>query len=635
MENNFCFKLQNLVISLLKEYPVALVRKALILCWAKKNSIAYKDLARADSTSKFLDCKESSGFDELLNRFIEQTQSISIKELEGAFESLIDKERRKSQGAVYTPDFIAEYLIETAIDFTWQDKFADFKICDPSCGSGGFLIKSAEILNRKKRISITDAFNNHIVGIDNDAVAITHAKCLVELFLLGKQCNLSNLNLNLVCLDTLLMTHQEILKQTKSPLGYDIISTNPPYVKLQNLNHEYRNELIKHYSGFIKGSFSLSILFLIAGHRLLKQKGFLSFITQNNLYTSLAAEPIRKYLQEQRCVKRIIDFGHQHLFKNASAYTCLIFLGKDLFEGFEFASLAKDVSLKRLQHCHFDLIKFDELNCKKWRVTKRKHLKNLKEIENIGFPLGKRVNIKVGFATLKDKVFFAYENNGMCYIEDKNGNKVIIEREITRPAVKIADFKNECELKRNNKRIIFPYSKERGRYIPILEDRFRQEFPLAYKHLTMYKEDLKGREKGKDVIVPWYAWGRSQSMVAPGPKLLTKTFSNRPNFMLDETDQVFCNGYAIFEQEKELFPLRVIQKILNSRVMFYYVKLTSFQIEGDYQCYQKNFIEKFGIPDFNSRELHEILSFENEGELDRFLYKRYGISESDVLEIVN
>jgi adenine-specific DNA-methyltransferase len=56
----------------------------------------------------------------------------------------------------------------------------------------------------------------------------------------------------------------------------------------------------------------------------------------------------------------------------------------------------------------------------------------------------------------------------------------------------------------------------------------------------------------------------------------------------------------------------VVQKILNSCVMDYYVTKTSVSIEGGYPCYQKNFIEKFTIPEYNRlRKLNSIRSLKD------------------------
>jgi hypothetical protein len=70
----------------------------------------------------------------------------------------------------------------------------------------------------------------------------------------------------------------------------------------------------------------------------------------------------------------------------------------------------------------------------------------------------------------------------------------------------------------------------------------------------------------------------------------------------------------------------VVQKILNSCIMDYYVTKTSVSIEGGYPCYQKNFIEKFTIPELTEEEIETIRSLSNPQEIDEFLINKYQLN---------
>ena len=59
--------------------------------------------------------------------------------------------------------------------------------------------------------------------------------------------------------------------------------------------------------------------------------------------------------------------------------------------------------------------------------------------------------------------------------------------------------------------------------------------------------------------------------------------------------------------------------------MDYYVTKTSVAIEGGYPCYQKNFIEKFTIPELTENEIEIIRSLSNLQEIDDFLIEKYQI----------
>lgn len=59
--------------------------------------------------------------------------------------------------------------------------------------------------------------------------------------------------------------------------------------------------------------------------------------------------------------------------------------------------------------------------------------------------------------------------------------------------------------------------------------------------------------------------------------------------------------------------------------MDYYIKQTSVSIEGGYYCYQKNFIELFGYPDFSKEELAFLDNEKSKNKIDVFLSNKYGI----------
>ena len=625
---------QHLIAKLVRNCDEGAIHAALLQHWAKVNKIPFSRLEQANSVAPFLTTFHTSEVESIRRLLSQSISKLSLKGIERMFEVLIDAGRRKSQGAFYTPDFIIEYLVRHGLQLGNRHGKESLFICDPACGSGGFLIRAAEIL--KDEIAPEKAFAESLVGFDNDPWAIAHARCLIELFLILHGAKPSEIELRLFCRDTLLDSPENLWNVSGAYHGFDLITTNPPYVKLQNLGVQYREQLAKKFANYANGSFSLALLFLIAGHRLLKTEGCLAMITQNNLYTSLAGKGVRRYLQNKQCIRRIVDFGHYKVFDKVSAYTCLVFLGTEKKAGFEFGGLEK-VCANNLRRATFSEIPFSDLNAEKWRLAKGNHLRNLKIIESTGKPLGTIASIKVGFATLKDSVFLVRQKNDQyCNANPLNQEDHIVELDFTRPAVKIAALNGAEELERNDLRVIFPYKKIKGKYRLIPEEDIKVRFPHGYSYLHKYRDLLKSRDKGRKHYEGWYAWGRTQGMEAKGPKFLTKTFSKFPQFMLDQSDQLFCNGYSVSIKNDSLFrgklTVRVLDVLLNSRIMYYYAKLTSFQIEGDYQCYQKNFIERIGIVDMTEREMERLVELPKV-EADEYLEEIYGIKSKEIEEI--
>ena len=415
----------------------------------------------------------------------------------------------------------------------------------------------------------------------------------------------------------------------------------PPYVKFQDLTDDTRINLAKQWTTIEGGTFNLYFAFFELGYKLLKPEGKLGYITPNNYFTSLAGEALRKFFHLQKCVTRIVDFSYKKVF-DAQTYTAITFLNKKKNESITYDRIKNyqnpESFLTDVNGSPNDL---SNLNFKKWRLLKTDEQENIRIIESIGLPIGKLFDICVGIATLKDDIYFidgSFEKNSY-YIKTTEYGVFEIEKEITKPVYKISDFKNQEEVERNTRKIICPYKIKNGIAFAIPEKEFMHDFPKCYSYFEAEKDNLVKRDKGKVNYEPFYAWGRTQGLTRTGKKILNPTFSKQPRFLLvEEESGFFTNGYGLyFKKQEENIPLfvenlnpltrieniEVVQKILNSYVMHYYISKTSVSIEGGYPCYQKNFIEKFTIPILSKAEVNLLHSINRKQEIDDFLIDKY------------
>ena len=599
---------------------------SILRAWMCANEVPSKAVDRAFSIQQVTEVSPAS---DLETQIISATQGrFSLKHAEVAFESLSDADDKRAHGVVYTPNYIIDYIIKRC--FAMRARENPPTVLDPACGSGGFLLRAAMLLSENYGVPIEKVIKELIYGIDISQDAIQCTSIAIEMLCAEKAVAPPETFDFLLTADTLCNSRQDIAKSLKvDEDGFDVIVTNPPYVKLQNLDESYRETLSGRYPEFVTGSFSLAMLFLVAGYRLLSQNGVLGYITQNNIYTSLAGARVREFLQNNGSLHTIVDFGHKKIFPDTSAYTCLLFLDRTPHGQLQFFRCSEPESeIPRLNDDDFHEIPINVLDKRKWRLAPEHHLRNLRKLESNGMPLGELADIKVGFATLKDSVFVVNDDFANQDVEDG----------ITRPAIKIANFSDERSLESNQARVIQPYRKlGSNKWIPLEDHEFQQMYPKAYSYLKAQEHELSKRDKGKKSPRQFFEWSRTQCMEAPGPKLLTKTFNRGPNFLLDKTDSLFHNGYSVKPREiGGLFfdpvDIRVLQKILNSCVMDYYARLTSFQIEGGYQCFQKNFIERFCIPDVRDHS-QTILSLEGE-ELQHYICRLFDINVDEIAEVV-
>ncbi|MDQ3820012.1 MAG: SAM-dependent methyltransferase [Acidobacteriota bacterium] len=555
---------------------------------------------------------------------LEISDTSEVRQLTSCLETLIPQNDQRVNGAYFSPNYIVDFIINQL------EPKIDARNLDPSCGSGAFLLGLVDYYKRKFQKSIRQTVKENVFGCDVLPYNVHRAKLVLTIYALQNGENLDEVDFNL--------WHQDSLR-TDWNMQFDNIIGNPPYVKYQDLSDENRVHLLENWQTTKKGTFNLYFAFFELAYKLLKPSGKAAYITPNNYFTSLAGESLREFFQRKKCVSRIIDFSHRKVF-DAQTYTAITFFDKTANDTILYDRIdERQTPESFLAGADGSPNPLKELNTKKWRLLKSRERTNVRIIETIGQRLGELFEICVGIATLKDEVFFVDGNQcqGDYYVKNTLAGTFLIEKEITKPVYKISDFKEQQSIANNSRRIICPYVIEGSSYRVLSTEEMKEFFPECFNYLLSEKAKLLSRDKGKIMLGPFFAWGRTQGIGKFGKKILTPTFSRLPRFLLVEDEEsYFTNGYGIFVRGNgnslfddpltRLQNVEVVQKILNSSVMHYYITKTSVSIEGGYPCYQKNFIEKFTIPEFAESEIEELKQLEESKQIDSFLEEKYGIN---------
>jgi len=155
----------------------------------------------------------------IINLIDEENWSAMDVDVKGAaFEGLLEKaasEGKKGAGQYFTP----RVLIQTIVRLMKPDPRgkADFKICDPACGTGGFLVSSYEwlvnetngVLERKDALHVKKS-----TYYGQDLVARPRRLTLMNLFLHGVEPHVAL---------------GDTIYEPKRAESYDVILTNPPF----------------------------------------------------------------------------------------------------------------------------------------------------------------------------------------------------------------------------------------------------------------------------------------------------------------------------------------------------------------------------------------------------------------------
>ncbi|MEX2054288.1 MAG: N-6 DNA methylase [Candidatus Colwellbacteria bacterium] len=267
--------------------------------------------------------------------------------------------KRKQQGIYYTPRYIVDFIVRNTVGELVEGKsakeIAKIRVVDPACGSGSFLTRAFEAINRALRKHNGDdpeaRFNvipKTIYGVDLDDEAVEIAQLNLLLRMVYKRERLPNLRHNIEPGNSLISGTGEQLKELKQKYGtrwkerrpfdwqkqfnevfesggFDVIIGNPPYIK------EYVDKSAfdgLHSSPYYQGKMDIWTLFACQAIDHLKDGGYFSFIAPNNWLTNAGASIFRDKVLGEGEIVSFIDFGNFKVFKDAGIQTMIFVFRK-------------------------------------------------------------------------------------------------------------------------------------------------------------------------------------------------------------------------------------------------------------------------------------------------------------------
>ncbi len=546
--------------------------------------------------------------------------SISIEDVITIFEIAIPEDERIANGAVYTPSYIRNYIVEQVLHSI--AKPLNKCLCaDIACGCGAFLYTLAETIHERTQVPYATIYH-HIYGADISEMSITRAKILLSLVALLHGESIEDEDFNLYCCNSLSFDFINLQTVQKNG-GFDIVVGNPPYVRSKHIDADTRL-LLSRWQTTLVGNADLYIPFFEIGMSALCDNGILGYITVNTFFKSVNARSLRRYFHENQVSLSIIDFGEQLVFKKKLAYTCLTFLSKTQRDSILYTK-ADLADVKAQNNFVYSRINYNILDDHRgWNLNHSEVLNNIRLIENAGEALGDLYVIKNGIATLANDVFIfrpARTDESYFYLTRKN-REYPIEKGICRDIIKPNILKTEAEIAEKEEKIITPYDDNSN---VIAEDFFINNYPKAYAYLQSCRDVLDARDKGEGDYGAWYAFGRTQAIADSGKKLLFPYMSDLPHFVyMPQKDMMIYCGYAIYsESETELLFLK---RILESSVFDYYMKHTSKPYSTGYYSYAKNYVKSFGVYPFSKEQKEHILSIKSKSEIDKYISKIYNVT---------
>jgi type I restriction-modification system DNA methylase subunit len=510
---------------------------------------------------------------------------------------------------------------------SYKEWLLSLKILDPACGSGAFLNQAlsflieehkniddlvAELTNSPLRIFDTDKaiLENNIFGVDINDESVEIAKLSLWLRTAQKGRKLSNLNNNIKCGNSLIddpivagdkaFNWEKEFSEIFANGGFDVIIGNPPYLRVQGLKTHFEDESIffeKKYKSATR-RYDIYSLFMEKSTELIKPGGKVSFILPHKFLIVDAGYGIRTFLASNKVVESIIHFGEEMIFEDASTYTCIITLSK-LNNGMNF----KRIQSKQL----FDKIEFSQLDYKNldgsnWDLVSNEVSGLLNKLTSSGRTVKDIFSlVGAGIDSGVDDIFILegkISSSVFKGFSEKFGKNVEIESEMVQPILKGEDVKRYGE-PRVSKYVIYPHYFDGKRTVPYEEGDLSIRFPKTFEYLSQFKEEfIKRKIRKKTNPKHWYSLHRSRDIRSyQNDKIITPEISLGTNMTFDTTGK-FHNTkvYYLIKKEDSIEGYKYLLGILNSNLMWFYLKSIGYVLRGGYFTFKTKFLEPFPLP---------------------------------------
>jgi hypothetical protein len=390
----------------------------------------------------------------------------------------------------------------------------------------------------------------------------------------------------------------------RSDAGFDAVVMNPPYIRIQAFPREHADYFRRAYS-CAHGSFNVYVLFVERVLALLAPRGRAGMIVPNVFFGSEYGAPLRGILAERRAVDRIIDFGDNQVFPEATNYTCLLFLaperGAATYSTAPVGSSARELESaarapEMLPSHTVDLSSFGG----PWIFATGEVADLLEHLRTGADSLGTLAKrIFQGLITGADEVYILLDR-GPGPGGTRRVWSVASKRELVLEPSLLHELASGEDVERYgfttlSKLLLFPY--RAGELIE--STTLESETPLAWAYLRTHEQRLRRREGNRmDLDEGWYGFVRRQNLTLHDlPKLGVAATVRRLELAADPTGDVYfhnvrVNGILLGDEAPSLW---FVLGLLNSRLLDFVFRRGAARHANGYYAANRQYIAPLPI----------------------------------------
>jgi len=535
----------------------------------------------------------------------------------------LDIKDRKVSGAHYTPSILATFVANQIFKLVSHDKSQKtIRILDPAIGDGELIISIIDVLINN------NISNIEIIGFDTDNNALEYAKSRINQYYPKLKTQLKKIDfLELIQNDYDLIENSLFNNNTDK---YDIVISNPPYVRTQVLGSSKSKDISKIFN--LSGRVDLYHAFLVGISKVLNEGAIAGIIVSNRFLTTKSGSSIRNIIRNNFEIIHLWDLGDTKIFE-AAVLPAVLLLKKNGFndnllpkftsvysseseniEGYVnnlFESLSLEgtfqISDGNTINVRQGIIDFGNSDNSIWKLSNNSTDSWLNTVKQNTYYTFSDINpIRVGIKTCADKIFI--KNNWGVLDKTEHPENKLLKPLITH------HIANRFRTKYPTKKVLYPHTSINGKRQTIEIEKF----PKAYKYLINNKTQLEKRTYVLEAGRKWYElWVPQDPDVWSKPKLVFWDIAEKPTFWLD-FDGCIVNGDCYWiscDNEDKIDLLWLALAVGNSSfIETFYDNNYNNKLYAGRRRFISQYVENFPIPNPNTNNAKELIT------LSKFLY---------------
>ena len=417
--------------------------------------------------------------------------------------------------------------------------------------------------------------------------------------------------------------------------GFDVVIGNPPYISHDKIEKAFKAIIKDHYESYQPFA-DVYCYFIEKAIKLQNEGGVISLITSNSYLRAEYGAPIRRLLQSENTLHRLLSVEDSQVFESAIVNVAILVTRKS-------ANLADDscvvVNSPYSGDSFSDFIKRNGFSypqayfdAKSWNLVEPRRVELQKKLESSGKTLAQlKTKIRLGIATGSNEAFLISEakKKDLCKKNPANA-------EIIKPILRGRDISR------------YGYTLS-GQHILLAKNgvNVEQDYPEIYEHLDSFGDRFKNRGAQGQHWTNLRACSFYDDFKKE--KIVWIELTDLGRFALCD-EEIYLLNSAYFLLPPPDVESEFLLGILNSSAIRFYLSLIAETSGMGTSRWINNYVKDFPIPVVPRNQqanviklVNQILAAKNadphadvtalENEIDRMVYSLYNLTREEI-EIV-